>query len=308
MTFAGLSLSGAQAADYSIIVPTQGATITPKAVTVSGLSVPTSKVYDGTTTGAVIDLAALGATEAPGSGDASDGRPYAGDAVGLAGTPTATYNNKDVTVADLVTFAGLSLSGAQAADYALVGLTQAATITPKALMLSGLSVHSSKVYDGTTAAAVGGSAALGTPETPGNGNDGDGRPYIGDEVGLIGTPTASYNSKDAATADVVTFAGLQCADRRPQAADYSIIVPTQGTPTTTTKALTVVSGLSRCPPARCMTARRPPRSSTWPRWGPPKRRAAAMPPIAGPTPATPWHSPAPRPRPTTARMSPRPTW
>ena len=53
MTFGGLALTGTGNGDYTLTASTQAATITAKALTYSGLSVPSSKVYDGTTTAVV---------------------------------------------------------------------------------------------------------------------------------------------------------------------------------------------------------------------------------------------------------------
>ena len=78
---------------------TQSATITPKALTYSGLSVPSSMPYNGTTTAMVSGTASSAKTESAGSGSTSDGIPYSGDAVSLTGTATGTYNSKDVATA-----------------------------------------------------------------------------------------------------------------------------------------------------------------------------------------------------------------
>ena len=64
-------------------------------------------------------------------------------------------------------FAGVVLSGAGSGNYTLTPLTQAASITAKALTYSGLSVPSSKTYDGTTSATVSGTATLLSAETTG---------------------------------------------------------------------------------------------------------------------------------------------
>ena len=58
-----------------------------------------------------------------------------------------------------VTFAGLSLNGANAGNYALGTGTGTATITQKTLTYSGVTA-SNKVYDGSTVAATTGTAAL----------------------------------------------------------------------------------------------------------------------------------------------------
>ena len=131
---------------------------------------PASKVYDGTTTAEVSGTAALQTAEAAGIGSTADGKPYSVDSVSLTGTPTGTYNSKDVATATTVTFGGLALTGTGNGDYTLTASTQAGTITPKALTYSGLSVPASKVYDGTTTAEVSGTAALQAAEAAGTGS------------------------------------------------------------------------------------------------------------------------------------------
>ena len=69
----------------------------------------------------------------------------------ISGPATGSYNSKDVATANLVTFNGLSTANG---NYTITAPTQAATITAKPLTVTGLSVPSSKVYDGTTATAT----------------------------------------------------------------------------------------------------------------------------------------------------------
>ncbi len=245
VTFNGVSLTGTQAGDYTLTVQSPAsATITAKGLTMSGLSVPTSKVYDGTTTASVSGSpGSLQSAEANGTGSTSDGKPYIGDTVSLTGTATGTYNSKDVTAASTVTFAGVSLTGAQEGDYTLtVQSPAAATITAKTLTMSGLSVSASKVYDGTTTASVSGSPGLlQSPESGGAGSASDGKPYVGDTVSLTGTATGTYNSKDVATASTVTFGGVSLTGT--QAGDYTLTIQSSAGATITTKGLTM-SGLS----------------------------------------------------------------
>src|SRR5208282_4706142 len=111
------------------------------------LSVPSSKIYDGTTTAVVSGTAGLQSTETAGAGSTADGKPYSVDSVSLTGTATGTYDYKDVATATTVTFGGESLTGTGNGNYSLTPETQAATITAKALTESGLSVPSSKIYD-----------------------------------------------------------------------------------------------------------------------------------------------------------------
>ena len=240
VTFSGVSLTGTDVDDYTLTVLTQAATITAKALTYTGLTVPSSKTYDGTRTAVVSGTATLPSAETGALGTSADGVPYSGDDVSLTGTPTGIYNAKDVSTANLVTFGGLSILAVDIDDYTLTALTQAATITAKALTYSGISVPTSKVYDGTTATLVSGTPVLQGTETGVLGSGGDGVPYSGDDVSLTGAPVGTYNSKDVSTANLVTFSGVSLTGT--DVDDYTLTVLTQAA-TITAKALTY-SGIS----------------------------------------------------------------
>jgi mucin-19 len=213
--FSGLTLGGSSAGNYTIaanyLVP---ATITPKPLTVTGLSVAASKVYDGTTSAAV-------------AGTASFGGLLGGDTVTLGGTPVGAYNSKDVATAVSVSLSGLTLAGASASNYSLaMPASLSATITPKTLTVSGLTVAASKVYDGTTAAVVTNTGVLAG--------------IIGtDAVAIGGTAVGLYNSKDVAAANTVSFAGLTLggADAR----NYALAAPSPVAATITPATLTVTA-------------------------------------------------------------------
>src|SRR5204863_6160259 len=139
------------------------ANITPKALSVSGLSA-SNKTYDATTTATLTGTAALETAESPGAGTTSDGKPYSGDTLTMGGTPSGTFASKDVANGIAVTVKGKTIGGSQSGNYTLTqqtGLT--ANITPKALSVSGLSA-SNKTYDATTAATLTGTPALQTAE------------------------------------------------------------------------------------------------------------------------------------------------
>jgi hypothetical protein len=210
VTFGGLSLTGAQAGDYTLTIQSAAsATITTKALTAQGTLALSSKVYNGTTSASPTGAAALQPTETAGAGATSDGKPYSVDAVSLTGTATYTFNAKDVATATTVTESGLSLTGTGNGNYTLTPPTLSATITAKALTMSGLSVPASKAYDGTTTAVVSGSpGSLQTAETAGTGTTADGKPYSVDSVSLTGTATGTYNSASVASATTVTFGGV----------------------------------------------------------------------------------------------------
>ncbi|MEN9717428.1 MAG: filamentous hemagglutinin outer membrane protein, partial [Pseudomonadota bacterium] len=241
VTVSGLSLTGASAGNYTLSNAISG-TITAKALTMSGLTVPSSKVYDGTTAAVVGGAAALLAAQSPGSGTSSDGKAYTGDTVNITGTAVGTYNSKDVGSATSVTFSGLTLTGGSASNYTLTQQTAAqATITAKALTMSGLSVPTSKTYDGTTAAVITGTAALQSFETAGSGSTSDGKAYTGDTVNITGTAAGTYNSRNVGSASSVSFSGLSLGGA--QAGNYSLTLPADAAATITAKALTV-SGVS----------------------------------------------------------------
>ncbi len=143
----GITLGGPNSAKYSCnTTSSTTATITAKALTMSGLTVPASKIYDGTTAAVVSGTAAFTGSENAGEGTTSDGKWYTGDTVSFSGTAVGTYNSKDVATASSVTFSGLSLTGAQSGNYTLTIQSPAsATITAKTVTLSA-----TKIYDGTT--------------------------------------------------------------------------------------------------------------------------------------------------------------
>src|SRR6266852_918644 len=73
---------------------------------------------------------------------------------------TANFASSTVGTAKTVTVSGLSLSGADAANYTLSQPSASADITAKALTVLGITA-SNKVYDGSTTATLNvGSAAL----------------------------------------------------------------------------------------------------------------------------------------------------
>ncbi|WP_346308835.1 YDG domain-containing protein [Limnohabitans sp.] len=145
VTVSGLSLSGADAGNYSIASETvTSAKITPKALTVA-VSVA-DKVYDGGTSATV---------SAKTSNDI-----FSGDAVSI-GFAAANFADKNVArdangnvMEKTATVSGLSLTGADAGNYSLTSTTATdlATISAKALTVS-VSVGD-KVYDAGTAATV----------------------------------------------------------------------------------------------------------------------------------------------------------
>ncbi len=202
VTITGLALSGTDAGNYAVS-DASGATanITAKSVTVNGLSVPASRAYDGTTSATVTGNPALLSAQAAGSGTATDGIPYVGDVIGFLGTATASYDSKDVLTASMVQFAGLTSGNA---NYTLSLGSQAATITPKTLTVSGTSV-ANKVYDGNTTATLSGGNLVGVEAA--------------DVVNVVLAQSASFADKNAGTAKAVNVASSISGT---QASNYSL--------------------------------------------------------------------------------------
>jgi len=202
VSFSGLSLTGTNAGNYSLVIQAAVAsTILPKNLTMSGLSVPASKVYDGTTTSVVNGIAQLQAAENPNTGTTDDGKPYTGDVVSIAGTPIGTYNNKTVPLASSVAFSGLSLAGSNASNYSFTIQSNAnSIITPKHINAINI-VTVNKIYDGTTAASVTGGSFIAAINA-GTGTSADKTPYINDNIVLV--PSGYFVSKDVANNIAIT--------------------------------------------------------------------------------------------------------
>src|SRR5205823_306306 len=132
----GFTLSGTDAGNYSLSsVANTTADITKRALTVSATGV--NKQYDGTASATVI---------------LSDNR-VTGDVFTDSST-AATFNDKNVGTGKSVAVSGISVSGADAGNYAIQNTTASTTanITPRALTVTASGVN--KGYDGTTAASA----------------------------------------------------------------------------------------------------------------------------------------------------------
>ncbi len=200
VTVAGLTISGAQAGDYTLIQPTTTGSITPASLTVSGITAA-NKVYDGSNDADIDTLiAAIGGV-------------YNGDSVtlGTAGA-SGTFTSDNVGTAITVTVAGLTISGAQAGDYALVPPRMTANITPAPLSVSGVTV-ANKVYNASRTATVSASGAtlVGV--------------FSGDTVTLNTLGAAgTFVSDSVGTGITVTVTGLTIGGA--QASDYALTQPT----------------------------------------------------------------------------------
>jgi filamentous hemagglutinin family protein len=208
------SASGGASTQYSVVYDPASVTISRKPLSISGLTPTATKVYNNSTAAVVTGTAALLSAEAKGSGTDTDGKPFTGDTVTVSGTAAATYNSKDVATATTITYSGtgLTLSGASASNYSISYPTAVSgTITAKSLSLtgiSGLTLTTSKVYDGTNTATVTGS--MSGSLTSGATTSTDGRYYATDSVSLVAgiTPTATYSTSNVGTGLTITYSSV----------------------------------------------------------------------------------------------------
>ena len=233
----GFSITGANAADYTLVQPSPTATITAKALTVSGAAV-SNKIYNATTAGTYSSTGALLTAEAAGTGSVGDGIPYTVDNVSLNATnASAAFSDALVSNSKSVTASGFALSGTDAANYTITQPTGlVANITPKALTVTGLA-GGAKTYDGTTAASLTGTAALLATEAAGTGATNDGKPYSTDSVTLTGVPTGVFSAKDVGNNVGITISGLSVTGTG--SGNYTVTQPTGASANITAKALTV---------------------------------------------------------------------
>ncbi len=135
VTVTGLSIAGADAANYTLTLPTPAAAITRRPLTIS--AVVHDKVYDGTTNAGIFSF---------------NFAPSVVDPLVIEGT--ARFADKNAGANKPVTVSGISIFGQRAVNYLLLNITATATatITPRPLTITAAAQD--KVIDGTTAATV----------------------------------------------------------------------------------------------------------------------------------------------------------
>jgi len=193
VTVTGVTIAGNDAGNYNLLQQTGLAiAISKKDLPVTGL-VANNKVYDATT------VAPLGGSAAV--------SPFNGDVVTLSGTAVGAFSDKNVGIDKAVTVTGVTIAGNDAGNYNLVpqtGLT--AAIGKKDLPLTGL-VANNKVYDATTVAPLGGSAAV--------------SPFNGDDVSVGGTAVGAFADKNVAQTKAVSVSGLSLSGK--DAGNYNLL-------------------------------------------------------------------------------------
>ena len=207
VTLSAFALAGTDSGNYTLVAPTGLlASITPADLAITG-GVVATKVYDATT------LATLSAAPVVNG--------LSADEVRLSATLSASFADKNVGNAKLVTLTGAALEGADAGNYRLLPPgTLTGDITPAMLALAGVSV-ADKVYDASTSVPL-----VGTPSVT---------PIGSDVVSVTGTGVASVADKNVGSGKPVTVTGFALAGT--DAPNYSLVFPTGLTANTTPRPI-----------------------------------------------------------------------
>ncbi len=213
-----LTLGGADAGNYLLAdsTATSTGTITPKALTITGMSA-VNKIYDGT------NRATL-------SGGSISGL-VGSETLGVTGL-AATFDTKDAGTGKAVTATGSTLvnggNGGLAANYTISNPTGLiASILPRTLTVTGVTA-TTRAYDGTLAATLSGGSLSG---------------LVSGETLVVSGGTGTFADKNAGTGKAVTVTGVGVADGTGLASNYTVSNPTGVTGDITPKVLTI-TGLS----------------------------------------------------------------
>ncbi|NDA27117.1 MAG: filamentous hemagglutinin, partial [Verrucomicrobia bacterium] len=172
VTVTGFAVTGATAGNYNLVqAPNLTVDITPKTVSLGGLTNVT-KEYDGTTAISLSGISGLTGVISP-------------DDVQLGGSATGQFADALVGANKPVAVTGATLTGADAANYALdANLPVTGEITKRRLVLSGAAAQD-KFYDGTTTATLSGGVLTGI--------------VGGEDVRFSANPTANFTTNTVGT-------------------------------------------------------------------------------------------------------------
>jgi hypothetical protein len=204
VTVSGITISGADAGNYSLAATTitTTASITPRALAISATG--QNKVYDGTTA-ATVTL--------------SDNR-VSGDVL-TASYTTATFSNKNVGTGKTISVTGITLTGTDAGNYTFnTAASTTANITSRALTIAATGHN--KVYDGTTAATV---------------TLSDNR--VSGDVLRASYTTATFSNKNVGTGKTISVTGITLAGT--DAGNYTFNTTASTTANITPRALTIAA-------------------------------------------------------------------
>ncbi|QYG07296.1 YDG domain-containing protein [Janthinobacterium sp. PAMC25594] len=188
--------NGGLASNYTVTNPTFTANITPKALTVTGMTAGT-RVYDGTTAATL-------------SGGALSGL-VSGETLLVSGG-TGVFADKNAGNGKTVTVSGVGIADGTglASNYTVSNPGNVTgNIIQKALTISGMSA-SGKVYDGTVDAVLSGGTLQG---------------LVNDETIAITGKTGVFTDKNAGLGKDVRVQSLELTNGTGLASNYSVSVP-----------------------------------------------------------------------------------
>ncbi len=210
VAYTGVTLTGEEAANYSIATTATGAgTITQREISVAFGNI--SKIYDGLTSSNTI-------------GDRTFTNVIDADAGKVDVTATATYDEKNVGDRS-VAYTGVTLTGEEAANYSIADTaTGAGTITQRGISVAFGNI--SKVYDGlTTSDTIGSRTFTNVVEA--------------DAEKVDVTATATYDDKNVGNRSVA-YTNVKLTGE--EAANYSIAETATGAGTITQREISVAFG------------------------------------------------------------------
>ena len=182
------------ASNYTAANSSLTATISPRALAVAGITA-NNKVYDGTIVAFLGGFATVNA--------------LAGDGVGVTGPSSGVFTDKNVGAGKIVAVNGFVLTGADAGNYAIVQPTNVtARITAANLVITGVNAND-RIYDGTTAAILGGTARISA--------------IPGDNVSVTGPGSGVFADKNAGNAKPVFVTGFTLSGA--DAGNYAAVQP-----------------------------------------------------------------------------------
>jgi hypothetical protein len=192
----GYAISGDDLENYSLTQPTLSADITPKALTITGLT-GDDKTYDGT-------------TEASARGTAILSGVVDGENISLAGNPVFAFATANRGTGITINTTAYKISGATSDNYSLMQPAISADITAKALSVTGLT-GDDKTYDGNTRAT-----ASGVPVLSGF--------VSSNRATLSGSPIYTFATANTGTEITITTTGYRISQS--DAGNYSLTQPT----------------------------------------------------------------------------------
>ena len=211
VTTTGLSLTNTDAGNYNLVAPTLSANITPKALTISGITAA-NKEYDGTTDATISTTGVSNAVLVNAGMIATDN---------LTVTATGVFTDKNAGNAKTVQLSP-TYGGSDASNYVITNQANTtANITPKNVALTAVTADN-KTYNATNAANISAGTITGT---------------VGSEALLI-SGSGTFSDANAGTGKTVTVADVTALTKTNSTGNWGNYNLTTTGPITTTSDIT----------------------------------------------------------------------